>query len=115
MSDAEVRVGGHRVRGVDVGPATRCAHYDSPRDVVAIRLPCCDSFYPCAECHDAVADHERERWSATSFDAAAVLCGVCGETLTVEAYLDCDHACPHCGAAFNPGCEAHHDRYFSID
>ncbi|RAW44302.1 hypothetical protein DQW50_15015 [Halorubrum sp. 48-1-W] len=46
------------------------------------------------------------------FDVPAVLCGVCSETLSARTYLDGDDACPACGAAFNPGCRAHRDRYF---
>lgn len=100
------------VRGVDVGPETRCAHYASDRDVIAIRFPCCDEFYPCFECHEAVTDHEPERWPSERFDEPAVLCGVCGETLTIRTYLDCEHSCPSCDAAFNPGCANHYELYF---
>jgi uncharacterized CHY-type Zn-finger protein len=103
---------GHEVRGVGVGPETRCAHYDGDRDVIAIRFPCCGVYYPCFRCHEAVADHDAERWSADAFDRDAVLCGVCGVEYSVAAYLDADHECPACGAAFNPGCADHHDRYF---
>ena len=42
----------------------------------------------------------------------SVHCGVCGTALTVRAYLDAEHACPVCDAAFNPGCATHYDRYF---
>jgi len=42
-----MEVHGHTVRGVDVGPETRCRHYDSELDVIAIRFPCCETFYPC--------------------------------------------------------------------
>ena len=57
-----MNVHGHTVRGVDVGPETRCHHYDSDLDVIAIRFPCCGTFYPCYECHLAAANHEPERW-----------------------------------------------------
>nr|WP_321168892.1 CHY zinc finger protein [Halorubrum sp. CBA1125] len=93
-------------------PETRCAHWDAPVDVVALRFGCCESYAPCFACHLAVADHEPDPWPRDRFDEPAVLCGVCGETLTARAYLDGDDACPHCGAAFNPGCRAHRDRYF---
>lgn len=107
-------VGGRTVRGVDVGPETRCAHYDGPRDVVAIAFPCCETFHPCFRCHEATADHDAERWPRSRFDADAVLCGVCGATLSVQEYLGAD-ACPRCDAAFNPGCANHYDRYFAVD
>ncbi|MFW5934483.1 MAG: CHY zinc finger protein [Halolamina sp.] len=65
-----MEVHGHTVRGVDVGPETRCRHYDSELDVIAIRFPCCGTFYPCYECHLAAADHEPERWGDESGDGA---------------------------------------------
>jgi len=103
------------LRGVAVDVETRCAHYDSERDVVALRFPCCDCYYPCFRCHEAVADHEPDRVPAAEFDAPAVLCGACGATLTVSEYLDCEDVCPECGTAFNPGCRRHRDRYFQIE
>jgi uncharacterized CHY-type Zn-finger protein len=108
-------VGGERVRGVAVGSETRCGHDHTDRDVVAFRFPCCGPFYPCADCHAAVADHPAERWPEPRVDAEAVLCGACGSTMTVRAYLDSAFACPDCGAAFNPGCRSHYDRYFAFD
>ncbi|MFB6169913.1 MAG: CHY zinc finger protein [Haloarculaceae archaeon] len=107
-------VGGHAVRGVEVGPETRCAHYDSPEDVLALRFGCCESFFPCFRCHAAVAGHDAAPWPRARFDEPAALCGVCETALTASDYLACDHACPACGAAFNPGCETHHDRYFEL-
>ncbi|WP_321168112.1 CHY zinc finger protein [Halobaculum saliterrae] len=100
------------VRGVDVGPETRCAHYDGRTDVIALRFGCCGRFFPCVECHDAVADHDPEPWPRERFDEPAVLCGVCGSTLSVDEYLDAEFVCPACDAPFNPGCAAHYDRYF---
>ncbi|WP_323674693.1 CHY zinc finger protein [Halorubellus sp. PRR65] len=107
-------VGDREVFGVAVGPATRCAHYDTDRDVVAIRFACCERFYPCHACHDAVADHEATQWPRERFEELAVLCGACATGLSVATYLDCEHACPECGHAFNPGCAAHADRYFDV-
>jgi uncharacterized CHY-type Zn-finger protein len=103
------------LRGVDVDAETRCAHYDTELDVVALRFPCCDSYYPCFRCHEAVTDHEPVRVPLEQFDEPAVLCGVCGSTLSVRAYLDCDDRCPECGASFNPGCRRHRDRYFAVE
>ena len=115
------------LRGVAVDPDTRCAHWDSALDVVALRFGCCGAFSPCHACHAATADHEPEPWPRPRFDDPAVLCGVCGTTLSARAYLDGDSegrspsasratpdddACPACGAAFNPGCRRHRDRYF---
>lgn len=101
--------------GVAVDGETRCAHYDAAVDVVALRFHCCDRYYPCVRCHESVIDHDTERVPREAFDDPAVLCGVCGATLSVRAYLDCDDACPACGAAFNPDCRRHRDRYFAVE
>lgn len=111
-ADMHRTIGGFEVYGVGVGPETRCAHYESRRDVVALRFGCCETFYSCHACHEALAGHESRPWPAERFDDPAVLCGVCGTALGVTAYLAADHECPTCGVAFNPGCAAHYDRYF---
>ncbi|WP_311170685.1 CHY zinc finger protein [Halobellus ordinarius] len=100
------------LRGVAVDPETRCSHWDDDVDVVALRFGCCETFSPCDACHTETADHDPEPWPRDRFDEPAVLCGVCGSTLTAGRYLDGDDACPECGAAFNPGCRRHRDRYF---
>lgn len=102
------------LRGVEVGPETRCAHYHGPRDVIAIRFACCGVFHPCHACHAAVADHDAERWPRDRFDTRAVLCGACGTVLTIEQYVEADHVCSACGTAFNPRCAQHYDRYFEV-
>ncbi|SEH50830.1 Uncharacterized protein, contains Zn-finger domain of CHY type [Halopenitus malekzadehii] len=102
------------VRGVDVDPETRCVHYRSDVDVAAFRFACCDAYFPCFRCHEETTDHDAVPWPRDRFDDPAVLCGVCGETLSPTAYLAAADACPSCGAAFNPGCRAHYDRYFEI-
>lgn len=103
------------VVGCNVDDQTRCAHYHTDRDVIAIKFACCETYYPCFRCHDACTDHEAEQWPPEAFDELAVLCGVCGSELTIQAYLDCDHECPNCEAAFNPGCRRHVERYFAVE
>jgi uncharacterized CHY-type Zn-finger protein len=109
-----------QVRGVEVGPETRCAHYDTERDVVALRFACCEAYYPCFRCHEAtadheaIADHEVSRLSVDS-SASAVLCGVCGAELTPREFVAGEHRCPDCDAAFNPGCADHYDQYFRFE
>lgn len=105
-------VHGTLVSGVGVGPETRCTHYDGERDVVAFKFACCERYYPCFRCHEAVATHDAVPWNRERFDAPSVLCGVCGVELTAPEYRRSDHACPECGAAFNPGCANHAHRYF---
>ena len=107
MSDARPPV-----FGLDLDPQTRCAHYHSALDVIAIKMRCCGAFYACRECHDAVADHPARLWPIAERDERAILCGVCGATLSIAAYLACNDHCPACAAPFNPGCRLHHHLYF---
>lgn len=109
-----ISVGGTGVVGIGVDHQTRCAHYATERDVLAIAFPCCGTFYPCYCCHAAVADHDAEVWPTSEREEHALLCGVCGHLTTIEAYLDAPLACADCGTAFNPGCADHHDRYFEV-
>lgn len=101
------------VHGVELDAETRCAHWYSPLDVIAIRASCCGEYYACAECHDALAGHPLAPWPRDRHDALAVLCGVCRAELGIGEYLASGHACPRCGAAFNPRCSLHHHLYFA--
>jgi len=103
------------VVGCGIDAETRCAHNHTDCDVIAIKFACCSEYFPCFQCHETCADHAAEQWPRERFDEPAVLCGVCGVELTILEYLDCDHECPDCEAAFNPGCRQHLDRYFAIE
>jgi len=101
-----------RVLGQTVDRQTRCVHYRTLLDVIAIRFFCCGDFYPCHRCHDEVpGQHPALPWPATEHDARAVLCGVCGRQCRIGEYLGTGH-CPGCGARFNPGCKLHARLYF---
>jgi uncharacterized CHY-type Zn-finger protein len=101
-----------QVLGVNVDGQTRCAHYHSVMDVIAIKMRCCQEYYACKDCHDALASHAIEVWPRADWQLPAVLCGVCGTELTVRQYLACSNVCPHCAAKFNPGCRNHYHFYF---
>ena len=110
------RIHGVDVVGVDVDPETRCRHYAGPTDVIAIKFRCCDTWYPCIDCHRALAGHEPQVWSISERDEPAVLCGACGDPAWHRGiYLNGDSSCPRCGAGFNPGCKLHHHLYFETD
>ena len=100
------------VCGIDLDAKTRCAHYHSNLDIIAIKMKCCDTYYACKDCHDALADHASNVWPRDEWDRAAVLCGACGSELSVNAYLSCANQCPSCKALFNPGCRNHYHFYF---
>jgi uncharacterized CHY-type Zn-finger protein len=100
------------VRGIDVDPQTRCAHWHSARDIIAIAMKCCGVYYACKDCHDALAGHAAAVWPHAEWQTPAVLCGACGTELPIRQYLESENICPACGAGFNPGCRNHYHFYF---
>jgi len=102
------------VVGINLDDQTRCSHYRTPKDIIAIKMKCCGVYYACKECHQALADHPLEVWPRSEWDQPAVLCGNCGLELTIKQYLRCESACPGCAAAFNPGCRKHYHFYFEV-
>jgi len=100
-----------RIHGQTIDDQTRCVHYGTAEDVIAIKFYCCDRYYPCHLCHAEDADHPARQWPLADRDVAAVICGVCSTELTIEHYLSVD-VCPSCGADFNPGCKLHTHLYF---
>jgi uncharacterized CHY-type Zn-finger protein len=102
------------VYGLALDPATRCQHWHSSTDIIAIRMACCNKYYACYECHAALAGHPAQPWPRAAFDTPAVLCGACGAQLTIRAYLESHYRCPACAAEFNPRCELHYPLYFDV-
>jgi uncharacterized CHY-type Zn-finger protein len=101
-----------QVKGRVVDDQTRCVHYHSPLDVIALKFACCGQYYPCFYCHEEEAGHEPRRWRPDQFETRAVLCGVCRGELSIREYFAAGYACPFCAAAFNPGCRNHNHLYF---
>ena len=102
---------GVRVLGPVVDDETRCVHYRTEVDIIAIRFACCGEYYPCHRCHEESADHPATQWPLGERGERAVLCGVCRTELTIDEYLATD-ACPRCGSAFNERCRLHTHLYF---
>nr|WP_100349974.1 CHY zinc finger protein [Luteimicrobium subarcticum] len=99
------------VRGATVDDETRCVHWASPLDVVALRFWCCGTWYPCHTCHEEDADHRALPRPRAAWGEESALCGVCGHRMTTPEYRS-SSACPRCTAPFNPGCAAHDHLYF---
>lgn len=100
--------------GLVLDDQSRCVHYGTPLDVVAIKFKCCQRYYACHRCHEEQESHTALVWDMSEFHYTAVLCGVCHHGLTIRQYLDCGFTCPSCGADFNPGCAHHYNLYFAI-
>ena len=105
---------GQIVRGKILDEETRCAHYHTVIDRIAIKFYCCDTYYPCYECHKEDGCGAPAIWPKEKFDEKAVLCGGCGFELSIEEYLACNSVCPTCLAGFNPGCSLHQHLYFAM-
>lgn len=101
-----------QVKGKVLDDETRCVHYHSPLDIIAIKFKCCKTYYPCFYCHEETAGHQHELWNKEEFEQKAVLCGNCKQELTIAAYKNCNYHCPFCNAAFNPKCSNHDHLYF---
>jgi uncharacterized CHY-type Zn-finger protein len=101
------------VSGIDLDPQTRCAHHNTPLDIIAIKMKCCGAYYACKDCHDAIAEHAIEVWPRSEWDQRTVRCGACGVEPSIEQYLACSDKCPTCKARFNPGCRNHYHFYFA--
>lgn len=102
------------IKGKPVDEQTRCEHYHSPLDVIAIKFKCCNTYYPCFYCHEETAGHQAEVWNKNEFDTKAILCGVCQEEMTINEYQHSNYQCPHCSTHFNPRCSNHNHLYFEV-
>jgi uncharacterized CHY-type Zn-finger protein len=107
-------IGRQIVHGVEITDRTGCRHYHSPSDLVAIKFRCCRTYYACITCHHELAGHAVVVWPKAEYAATAILCGACQGELSISAYMQCQARCPHCAAAFNPGCAHHYHYYFEM-
>jgi len=101
-----------QIKGKPIDAQTRCVHWHSELDVIAIKFKCCGEYFPCFECHQETAGHEAKPWKKHEFREKAILCGRCLTELTVSDYLASGHCCPSCKGAFNPRCALHYQLYF---
>ena len=100
------------LQGVEVDSKTRCLHYHTERDIIAIKFKCCQTYYPCHLCHEETGGHEPILWPKEEWNTKAILCGECKSELTISEYMKCQSVCPYCEASFNPGCQNHYHLYF---
>ncbi|MFC7319603.1 CHY zinc finger protein [Halobacillus campisalis] len=103
----------HQVKGREVDANTRCAHYHSEVDIIAIKFYCCSEYYACYYCHKECAGHPAEKWPKTKQDETAILCGSCKYELSINEYIHTS-SCPKCHHPFNEGCSSHFHLYFDM-
>lgn len=104
-----------KVHGRLIDNETRCIHFHSAVDVIAIKFKCCGKYYPCYRCHEETADHAAAVWNRNEWHEKAILCGVCKTELAINEYLQSGSRCPECSAGFNPNCSRHYHLYFQIE
>ena len=102
------------VKGKTTDTHTRCVHYHSPLDIIAIKFKCCGDYYPCYQCHEEEADHATQTWSKEEHSTKAILCGQCNHELTIEEYFTSGNQCSQCHSPFNPKCSGHYHLYFQM-
>lgn len=102
------------VKGFLTDDETRCKHWHSPLDIIAIKFKCCNTYYACYDCHQEIADHKAKMWSKNERGEKAILCGVCKTELTIQEYFDSLNVCPYCRSSFNPNCSKHYHLYFEM-
>ncbi|HLR59318.1 MAG TPA: CHY zinc finger protein [Pseudogracilibacillus sp.] len=102
-----------KVFGKVVDNQTRCEHYASEKDIIAIKFYCCGKYYPCYKCHRETANHPAKRWPKEMFGEKAILCGICKTEHTIEAYMG-SKACLECASPFNENCRFHYPIYFEV-
>ncbi|MGH7882818.1 MAG: CHY zinc finger protein [Candidatus Dormibacteraceae bacterium] len=100
------------VFGKTIDNQTRCVHYGTAKDIIAIKFKCCLRYYPCHLCHEQLETHVAEQWAMNERQQKAVLCGVCSTEHTIHSYLSAN-SCPSCHAPFNERCRLHAHLYFA--
>ncbi len=100
------------IKGKVIDDYTRCSHYHSELDIIAIKFKCCDTYFPCYECHQETENHLPKTWNKSEFNKLAILCGECKQEMSINQYLNSEDSCPYCKASFNPKCKNHYHLYF---
>ena len=102
------------VQGILTDAFTRCQHYQSPLDIIAIKFKCCNTYYACIHCHEEIAKHKVALWPQNEWNSKAVLCGQCKTEISINEYFNSNYKCPNCRSAFNPKCSNHNHLYFDV-
>ncbi|KAK6464321.1 hypothetical protein DFJ63DRAFT_283969 [Scheffersomyces coipomensis] len=118
------------LKGKLIDKHTRCQHYYSKLDIIALKYKCCRVYYPCFQCHLELIDHNVEKFNVTdlAMGEKVVLCGNCYSELTFKEYSEAKvkssisenedicyiQTCIKCNSQFNPNCSLHYELYFDL-
>ena len=100
-----------QAQGLLVDDESRCVHYHSDKDIVALQCYDCKKYYACYRCHNTLETHTFCPYPLNLKEDRLILCGSCGNTLTYVEYTE-KGTSPFCNAAFNPACQNHYPIYF---
>lgn len=103
------------VHGCEIDKLTKCIHWHSDKDIIAIKFKCCNKYYSCYSCHEALETHAVIRWSLDD-TINVIICGSCGSEMSIDKYLNCNFICPNesCKQMFNHRCSNHYHLYFDL-
>ena len=114
LSEQSVPINDNNAYGIKIDKNTRCIHYSSELDIIAIKFKCCNQYFACHSCHHAIAGHSAERWQKEDFHIKAILCGRCELEMTIDQYLSSENKCFNCRSPLNPQCKTHWNLYFEL-
>lgn len=97
-----------KIYGIKIDQQSRCIHYHTKNDIVALMCRQCQKFYACYKCHDELNNHTFRPVYANQVHN--ILCGNCRSLLKYNQYKL--NYCPYCQHSFNPKCIIHHSIYF---
>lgn len=101
-----------KINGLLIDNESRCQHYHTELDIVALKCFECQKYYACYQCHDSLEDHTFRAYPCQLKEDKVLICGVCRHEMTIKEYQEAV-ACPNCHSAFNPACSKHYDIYFA--
>ncbi|MFD0845206.1 CHY zinc finger protein [Streptococcus saliviloxodontae] len=99
------------IYGLDLDRESRCRHYHSQLDIVALKCFLCQRYYACYKCHNACQNHSFAPYPLSRREDLVVICGVCHKEMTIADYKEVS-ACVACQSPFNPRCHLHEAIYF---
>ena len=77
-----------QINGLLVDDQSRCQHYHSPLDIVALKCFECQKYYACYQCHDRLEAHIYRAYPCQLKQDKVLICGVCRHEMTIEEYQD---------------------------